>query len=65
MYRTPFSLLEEDSNDFDTSITSQGIVIFSKEKAGRATHNKEKHKHIRVVLTIILSEGCYCLIGLF
>jgi len=65
MYRTPFSLLEEDSNGFDTSITSQGIVIFSKEKAGRATHNKDKHKHIRVFLTIILSEECYCLIGLF
>jgi hypothetical protein len=44
------SLLEEDSNDFDTSITSQGIVIFSKEKAGGATHNKDKHKRIRVFL---------------
>jgi len=58
-------LLEEDSNDFDTSITSQGIVIFSKEKAGRATQNKDKHKDIRVFLTIILSEGYYWLIGLF
>ena len=54
-------MLEEDSNDFDTSITSQGIDIFSKEKAGRATHNKEKHKHIRVFLTreeLILSKVC-------
>ena len=53
IYRTPLSLLEEDSNGFDTSITSQGIVIFSKEKAGAATHNKNSNNSTGLFFVIL------------
>ena len=49
----PVSFAEEDSNGPETSIISQGIVIFSWEKTGVAAQNNDTHNNISDFFTIV------------